>query len=253
MREDTPRRRAAVAVVAALVTLASAAVAAGQPAGDALAVPAGIAAWQAAAAQVRRGPAPAPEIGARGWGAWKIRLFGEVDVQAFSASHSFDAITGSSAGLFYGGGVDLSIGRRLLVVASVTHFQKTGERAFVYNGEAFPLGVPLRLSVTPITASLAYRFAGTRRLRPYVGAGVGVVLYRETSDYSGPGEDVSTSGTAVQAIGGVEIPIARRLSLAVEGRYQSVRGILGDQGVSQAFGEKDLGGASLGVRLIVGK
>jgi opacity protein-like surface antigen len=253
MREDTPRRRAAVVVVAAMVTLASAAWAAGQPADNPLAVPAGVTAWDAAPSQVRRGPAPAPETGARGWGAWKIRPFGELDLQAFSASNSFDAVTGSATGVFYGGGVDLTIGRRLLVVASVTRFEKTGERAFVYNGEAFPLGVPLRLSVTPITASLAYRFAGTRRLRPYVGAGVGVALYRETSDYSGTGEDVSTSGTAFQAIGGVEIPIARRLSLAVEGRYQSVRGILGDQGVSQAFGEKDLGGASVGVRLIVGK
>jgi opacity protein-like surface antigen len=255
MRDDTLERRAAAwtAAMALTITMGMAAAAAGQtadqPAGQPLAATG--AETGAIAAQVRRGAVPAPQPGAHGWGAWELRPFGELAVDAFSAKNSFDAVTGSSIGFFYGGGIDLSLGRHLLVIAGVTHYQKTGERAFVYNGESFRLGVPLRLSVTPLSVNLAYRLRG--RFRPYVGGGVSAVLYRETSDYSSTGEDVSTTGTGFQAVGGLEIPLARRLSLAVEGQYQSIRGVLGDSGVSQAFGEKDLGGASARVRLIFGK
>jgi opacity protein-like surface antigen len=255
MRDDTFERRvrtwtgAVVLACAMGMAAGAAAQTGGQPAGASLA--ASLELSGTSAAQVRRTPVPPPQAGAGGWGAWELRPFGELAIEVFSAKNSFEAVTGSSAGIFYGGGIDLSVGRHLLVIGSVTHYQKTGEGAFVYNGQSFPMGVPLRLSITPLSVNLAYRFRG--RFRPYVGGGVSAVLYRETSDYSSTGEDVSSTGTGVQAVGGLEIPLARRLSLAVEGQYQSVRGVLGDNGVSQAFGEKDLGGASARVRLIFGK
>lgn len=187
-------------------------------------------------------------------GGFHIRGFGEAAFQVFTASESFKAIFGSANGLFYGGGVDVGLGSGLFVTAGVTHFQQAGERAFAYNGQSYPLGIEDRVSITPIVATVGYRFARPRqRFIPYVGAGGGAVLYRETSDFAASGENVSKTAGTFQVLGGVEIPLSRQVALAVEGQYQSVRGILGTTGVSQAFGEKDLGGASVRVKLLFGK
>jgi opacity protein-like surface antigen len=181
-----------------------------------------------------------------------LRPFGEVAFAAFSATQSFKAIFGNSTGIFYGGGVDMKLARALRLAVSVTHFQKTGERAFAYNGESFPMGIAERVSMTPVTFSVTYRFGG-KGFTPYVGGGAGAVVYRETSDLGEASEDVSKTGTAFQALAGVEFPLGGSLSLGLEGQYQGVTGILGDNGVSQSFGEKDAGGFSVRARVIFGR
>jgi opacity protein-like surface antigen len=195
---------------------------------------------------------PLAGTGARGWGALQLRPFGEAAFQSFTARQSFKAIFSSSTGFLFGGGVDLALARSLRLSVGVTHFQKTGERAFAFNGEAFQLGVPDRVSMTPITINLVYRFKA-KRFTPYVGGGAGAVVYRETADFAEAGDNISKTGSAFQALAGVEFPMTRGISAALEGQYQGVRGILGDTGVSQAFSEKDLGGASVRVRLIFGR
>jgi opacity protein-like surface antigen len=209
------------------------------------------------------GPAPARpaagpaavakrQPGAQGWGSLELRPFGEVAFETFTAKKSFDAIFGNSTGVFYGGGVDLKLARAVRLAASVTHFQKTGQRAFAYNGESYPMGISDRVSMTPIAFNVTYRFAG-KRLTPYVGAGAGAVVYRETSDFSSAGEDVNATGGAFQVVGGVEFPLGSSLSLGVEGQYQGVSGILGKNGVSQAFNETDAGGFSVRARILFGR
>ena len=193
------------------------------------------------------------QAGAQGWTGLQLRPFGEFAFQVFTASESFKAIFGNSTGVFYGGGVDMALSRALRFNVAVTHFQKTGERAFAYNGESFPLGISDRVSMTPITFNVAYRFAGKRRYTPYIGGGAGAVVYRETSDFANEADDVNTTGTAFQVLGGVEFPLGKAVSLAVEGQYQGVSGILGDSGVSQAFNEKDAGGFSVRARILFGK
>jgi opacity protein-like surface antigen len=209
------------------------------------------------------GPAPAPggrpaavparrQPGAQGWGSVELRPFGEVAFQTFTAKKSFDAIFGNSTGVFYGGGVDMKLARRVRLGVSLTHFQKTGERAFAYNGESYSMGIADTVSMTPITFNVTYRFPG-KRVTPYVGGGGGAVVYRETSDFANAGDDVSKTAGAYQVVGGVEFPLGSALSLAVEGQYQGVPGILGDHGVSQAFGEQDAGGFSIRARILFGK
>jgi opacity protein-like surface antigen len=220
---------------------------------------------QAAAVAVA-GPGASPGIAARPGGGtgqspkapagaaarWQPRLYGVLAAQSFTAKSSFSGIFGSSTGVFFGGGLDLSVGRNLLVMLGVTYFQKTGQRAFAYNGQVFQLGIADRISITPFDLDVVYRFRNVKHVVPYIGAGIGAVLYRETSDNSGAGDDVSTTGTGFQVLGGVEWPVARRLSIAVEGQYQGVRGVLGTTGISQSLNEHDLGGISARVRLIFG-
>ena len=186
-------------------------------------------------------------------GGTRVRVFGEGVFQYFAAKESFDAIFGSPTGPFFGGGVDFSVGR-LFTAFEVSHFRKTGERAFSFNGESFPLGIEDRISITPLMVNVGYRMGSARsRLVPYVGGGGGAVLYRETSEGSAADEDVKKTAGAFQVFGGVEMRLARSLAFAVEGQYQSVRGVLGTAGISQVLNEKDLGGASVKVKLLFGR
>jgi opacity protein-like surface antigen len=186
-------------------------------------------------------------------GAFRVRGFGEAAFQVFTASDSVRAIFDSPNGLFYGGGIDVTFARDLFVSVSATHFSREGERAIAYEDEVFQLGIANRVTITPIVVNVGYRPALRRRLRPYVGIGGGAVLYRERSDFATTDDNVDKTGTAVQVLGGVEVPLGRWFALGVEGQYQSIRGILGDDGVSKVFGEKDLGGFSARVKFIVGK
>jgi opacity protein-like surface antigen len=212
----------------------------------------GAATGQMGTAVGRPAAATKPQPGAQGWGSLQLRPFGEVAFETFTASQSFKAIFGNSNGFFYGGGVDMAVSRALRFAVSITHFQKTGERAFAYNGQSYQLGIADRVSMTPIAFNVTYRFAG-KRFTPYVGGGAGAVVYRETSDLANASDDLSATGTAFQVLGGVEFPLSGSLSLGVEAQYQGVTGILGDTGVSQVFNETDAGGFSVRARIIFGK
>ena len=56
--------------------------------------------------------------------------------QWFTAADSFKAILDTSGGLFYGGGAQVHFGP-IYVDVGVSRFEKTGERAFVFEGDVF--------------------------------------------------------------------------------------------------------------------
>lgn len=140
--------------------------------------------------------------------ALRARLFGTVMYEQFAAANSFEALYGSAAAPLFGGGVDVSIGRWLFVQGDVTFLQRTGERAFVFNGEVFPLGIRQEMSLTPIGVTLGYRRAGARRVTPYAGGGVLMAFYSEESEL---GDDANVSETALgwQGIAGAEFRLSR--------------------------------------------
>jgi len=181
------------------------------------------------------------------------RRFGQVAYQQYDASSSFEAIFGSASAPIYGGGIDVLIGRSLFLQGDVTHMRRTGERAFVFEGEVFQLGIEQEVQVTPITFNAGYRFGKNPRLVPYVGGGAGVCLYRERSPGSGADARFSRNGVVYQGLGGFEFRLSRWLAAAAEGRYSYIPGILGEDGVSLELNEKNLGGISGGVKLIIGR
>ena len=134
---------------------------------------------------------------------------------------------------------------------TASRFKQTGERAFVFNGEVFRLGIPTTISVRPIEFTAAYRLPRVWRFRPYAGGGFGRQRYRETSQFADPSENVTRSDASYHVVGGAEIPLWRWFAAAAEVRYRTVRDAIGDGGVSQEFGETDLGGTSVRVRVIV--
>src|SRR4029078_3581273 len=106
-----------------------------------------------------------------------------------AAKKTFEAVLGEMLQPFWGGGVQVALRSGFFVEVNASRFEKTGQRAFVFNGQAFPLGIPLTARITPLEFSGGYRFAVSPRIIPYGGAGVARYAYVEKADFAGTVED----------------------------------------------------------------
>jgi opacity protein-like surface antigen len=234
-----PRRAIASLALALLATAGGAAPAAAQD-GPA----------PASATATATAPVAAPQAGGRGPG-FRVSVFFNVGLLSLTASDSFKATLGDSSGLVFGGGGELSTRMGVFFRADVSRFDETGERVFISDGQVYPLGIPLTVTMTPIEFTGGYRFfthgggpgrRGGLRILPYAGAGVGVVRYKEESKFDQPGEQIDESYTSYHVLGGVEVPVTRRFAAGVEFQHRWVPDALGAGGASREFGETDLGG-----------
>jgi hypothetical protein len=180
-----------------------------------------------------------------------IRAFVTAGSITFHARESFDAILGTPTGPIVGGGVQVLLPRGFYAEASAARFSASGERAFIGpGGELFRLGIPVRVSITPLEITGGWRWRRNPRVVPYGGIGFSSYRYREASDHANAGDDVSERFAGVHMVGGVELRAMRRLALGGEIVWSSIPGALGESGVSEAFDESNLGGT--GVRLKIG-
>jgi len=183
-----------------------------------------------------------------------VHPFVLVTDQRFAAQTSFKAEFDSAAEAFWGAGVDIVYRRAYFLDLSVSHMSKTGQRAFLNNGDVFRLGVPVRAVVTPLELTAGYRVRLRRsRIVPYAGAGVGTYAYRETSDFSAAGEDVAVSHAGFLAVGGAEVRVSRWIAVTGDVQYTKVPGILGQGGISKDVDESNLGGVAARLRVILGR
>jgi opacity protein-like surface antigen len=186
-----------------------------------------------------------------------IRGFGDLGMTQFSAGDAFDATLGSASGVFFGGGVEIVLPQQWFVGLRLSHFSKSGERVFVQDNEVFPLGIEMKVAITPIEISTGYRFrprGRTGNVIPYLGGGIGWHKYTETSDFADAGENVSETFTGYHLLGGAEYRLNRRFAIAGEGQWTSVPDALsGVSSAGDAFGESNLGGFGIRVRFVVGR
>jgi hypothetical protein len=227
------------------------------------------------AAQPRRPPRPPrPPIG--------LRAYFIADVDFLRATRTFDAVLGSSQFIDVGGGVDLlGVLRNMFMRVDFTKGRRKGDRIAVFNGEVFPLNIPVTVSRTPIEIAVGWRFvpkprttpvppapgrpappppqpvrpgaappARPKRYTPYIGGGVVLMHHAEKSDFAATGDNVSLNAAGFTLFGGVDIGLRRRAFMAIEGGFRGVPGAIGEAGASKEFGEKDLGGAL--VRFMIG-
>jgi hypothetical protein len=185
----------------------------------------------------------------------ELRPFALATVQRFAARTTFDAAFGSRNATFYGGGLQVATRRGLFVDLAVSHLSKTGQRAFVTNGEIFQLGIPLKITITPVEISAGYRMKLSEHARivPYVGGGVGWYRYAETAEFAGSDDNVGTTHAGFLFIGGAEVRLQKWISAAADAQYTAVPGILGKGGVSKDVSENDLGGVAARIRVILGR
>jgi hypothetical protein len=192
----------------------------------------------------------------------EFRPFAVFAVERFTASTTFDANLESSFQPLWGGGVEMKTRRNLFVDVTVTRLSRTGEQAFVNNGEVFRLGIPLHATLTPVEFVAGYRFPQKRRrfvrhwrpiVIPYAGLGIGVYRYEQTSEFAAASENIDETHAGLVAVGGAEFRASKWIGIAVDAQYTRVPGILGQGGISQLLDENDLGGIAGRVRVILGR
>ncbi len=209
-------------------------------------------------------PAAAQSAGS---GGYLLRPFVLFDEQWFTARDTFDAAFGEVRQPSWGAGLTVLEEDRYYLDLGVTRFQKTGQRAFFNNGQAFPLGIPLTATLTAFELTTGVQFHPGRkrptrlssrppppsRLVPYVGGGAGLYRYHESSSFDVAGDEVSRQHIGAILEAGLEVRVHRWVGIAAGVHYAYVPGILGSGGVSQLADENDIGGISGRFRLIVGK
>lgn len=183
-----------------------------------------------------------------------FRGFFIATAQSFAAKTTVDAAFDSSTQPFFGGGVQITSAGGFYIEFGVTRFKKTGQRAFVSNGQAFGLGIPLTATVTPIELSAGYRIGAAKwKVIPYAGGGVGRYNYKEESDFSAEGDAVDAHHVGYLAFGGVEFRVQKYIGLSVDAQYTHVPGIIGAGGISKEVGETDLGGMAARFKVLIGR
>jgi hypothetical protein len=199
----------------------------------------------------------------------------------FQARDSFDAILGGHSGALVGGGGQVLLPWSTYAELGVSRFTRGGERVFVGpNREVFPLGIPVDVSVTPLEITGGWRYRHCPRpvtvkpppkgakpapqppakpmtcapkLVPYVGGGYSAYKYTESSEFSTQEEDVDGWFGGFHLVGGADYQAMRWLAIGGEIGWSTIPDALGANGVSSVFGEDNLGGTTLRLKISVGR
>lgn len=183
-----------------------------------------------------------------------VRPFALFTVERFAASTTFDAVFQTNTSSLWGGGVDVVVHRRIFVDLAVSRLSLTGQRAFLNNGEVFRLGIPLRLTSTPVEVTAGYRFRPWKaRVVPYAGLGFGSYSLHQSSDFDAAGDEVDVRHAGFLATAGAEFHLTKWVGVTGDVQYTHVPGILGNGGISKDAGDSDLGGIAGRVRVILGR
>jgi len=181
--------------------------------------------------------------------------FAMLGLMNFTATDTFDAL-GSPIGSIYGGGVTVGLPLGgLFVSLGGWRFSQRGERVFLFDDEVISLGIPTKITITPIELSGGWRFRLRRspQFRPYVSGGISSYRYQEVSDFATDAENVDERFTGFHLAGGAEFRVERWVGVGMELSWSSVPDAIGDAGVSKAFNETNLGGAAIRMKITIGR
>ena len=180
-----------------------------------------------------------------------FRPFFLATLQDFAAHETFTAALGAATQPFFGGGVNVAFRKGIFVDLTASRFSKDGQRAFLFNGQIYRLGIPLTATEIPIEVSGGYRFPAWHRIRPYASGGFGSYSYTETSKFSTSSESVNLRHAGYLVVAGAEVRVTSWVAIAIDVQWTHVPGILGTGGLSQGT-ENDLGGIAPRIRIIIG-
>ncbi len=191
-----------------------------------------------------------PRAGRTGIG---FRAYGFFDANRLAATRTFGAVLGTDCiDVAGGGGEVLRLWKGLFLRVDAERMRRTGSRVFVFQNEAISLGIPLTVEMQPLALGAGWRLdLGRRRaIGIYGGTSYLHLVYRETSSFAAPGENTDETYNGYAVFGGADVTLWQWIVVGAEAQYRSVPNAIGTAGVSQAFGETDLGGTTL--RVLVG-
>ncbi len=174
---------------------------------------------------------------------------GEIAVEAqagyfqMAAGNSASAVFDSRGGGTFGGAARYTFWRGAFVAAGARTFSKEGERVFVTaaNSPVQKLGFPLKVRLTPMFLAVGYRLRDGKLIVPYAGLGGALTSYKEESDVAG--EAFNESATKAGFLGFAGVEVGRGMfRFGAEAGYTTVPNAVGLGGVTQVYGEDDLGG-----------
>ena len=182
-----------------------------------------------------------------------VFAFGTAGVSTWLAHDTFSAVLGSDRTPMFGVGGQVRVHGQLVIEGAIERLTKTGQRVFVSGGEVFKLGIRDTVRIVPISVTALYR-QPAQRVAYYGGGGVGRYSYKEDSDFADPGENTNQRFASYHVVAGVEFDaLTSMLKTAVEVQFTSVPNALGTSGASAVFGERNLGGVQLRVKILVGR
>ena len=192
-------------------------------------------------------PVPRGPVGVRG--------FGTVGFDKMSASESFEAITGSSTVVPFGGGVQVTnLWQGLFIEGALEWVSRDGERVFIGpDDEVIPLGIALEIKMRTVDIIGGWRSPTVARITSYGGGGVSFLNYQEESEFAEPDENISENFTGFVLMGGVEYAASQWIHVRGELRYRRFGDAIGVGGVSEAFDESTLGGFGVALKVAVGR
>jgi opacity protein-like surface antigen len=171
----------------------------------------------------------------------------------FAATDTLEAVTGDASATGVGFGATITnIWRQLFVDVGIQLQTLDGERVFAVAGQVYSLGTPTTIKTQSVDIVAGWRVP-IGRIIPYAGAGLSVISYSETSPFANPGDDVDESASGLGILGGVDVMVVRWVRVGGEFRFRLVEGVLGNQGLSAALGDDQLGGSSVALRVSVGR
>jgi opacity protein-like surface antigen len=182
--------------------------------------------------------------------------FADLGMTLFTASESFEAVLGSSAGVVFGGGGGVVLPQNIFVDVRASRFKKDGSRVVIADGETFDLGIADTITITPLELTGGYRFGRARdSVRPYAGGGISWYRYQESDEFATGDEAVDETFTGFHLLGGAEFRVHRYVGIAGEIAWSRIPDALGQEplSVGARFGETDLGGTTFRVKLVIGR
>ncbi len=169
----------------------------------------------------------------------------------FTADQTFEAVTGSSGGAWFGGGLRYDSARHYFIEGTVERYQATGERVFVFDDTVYQLGIENKVSITPLMVTAGYSIR-TGRTTTYFGGGVGAYMFREAAEFTEEEEDVDQTSAAYRAVAGALWSIGSYAAAGVELQYDTVPNAL-EGGAAASFEESNLGGFHVVVKVLFGR
>ena len=185
-------------------------------------------------------------------GHFMVRGYGQAGGTLFSASQSFDAIVGDGLNTVFGGGGQLVFPNGVFAQVGLDRFNKTGTRALVSGSQVFTLEIPNRLTITSVLVSAGFRAESSHRIATYFGGGAGWHTLDESSPTVPGAEPLNKRSVGYHVLGGAEFPILGWAWIGGEIQWATVPDALGTTGVSAVYGEKDLGGTTFRLKVILG-
>jgi len=173
-----------------------------------------------------------------------LMLFFIISTQAFAqgfkagVSLAYNSVNDSAfkdaygtGNLMFGASLSADLAKKLELRAEINYFSAKGEMTLSEEEITYTL--------TPIVAGLRFRVIETKRISPYLGAGIDFCSYKEKVPERFGG-DITGSKTGIHGEIGTYVHLSQKLQIDVNFRYLSAKTEVLDK-------ERELGGIRAGV------